>query len=201
MKNRYKSHSTLQSLLHPSELYRITRLADLVERSYEPVDSDYPEDLTSECFEERDALSLQFTPYYVMLDILSSQKRAETLFFEAGRGCCGIDSEHTYPTLQHFKAVAKGDTPAECFADWCSKYWKQVKDQILRVVSKEGIDETAIDAICSSEQYTDDPVWFKWNDIEGCIAKGIQILRIQKELEHQLNAIMETTTQYAIELF
>lgn len=168
---------------------------------YEPADSIYPWFEVEESFEEEDALSLQFIPYHVLLDIVESEKKTKALFFEAGRGCCGIDSEHTYPTLENFKAVAKGTTPAECCADWCSKYWKEVKERISSIVGREGIGEMAIDAICSSEQYTEDPIWFKWNDIEGCIIKGIHILRSQKEFEDQLNSIKETTTEDGLELF
>jgi len=184
MKNRYISHSTLQSLLNPSQLHRIDRLASLVEwryKEYEAADGIYPWFDAEESFEEKDALSLQFTPYLVMLDIVGSEKKAKALFGEAGRGCCGIDSDKSYPTLQTFQAVAKGTTPGECSADWCSKYWKAVKERMLSVVERHGIGEKAIEAICYAEQVTDEPIWFKWNDLDGTIESGIQILTRNSE--------------------
>jgi len=192
---------TLRRLLGPSHLNRIRHLAYLVERRYAVPDDGYPWLDIEENFEEGDALSLQNTPYWVMRHIVRNKTKAIALFFEAGRGCCGIDSEYTYPTVENFKAVAQGTTPTECCADWCSKYWKEVKTRILSIVGKEGIGALDIDAICASEQYTDKPIWFKWNDIEGCIVKAIRILRSQKELNDQLIDVKETTTEEGLGLF
>jgi len=150
-------------------------------------------------FEECDALSLQFTPYQIMRDIVG--RKAELLFWESGRGCCGIDSQCAHPSLRNFMFVGKGNTPSECCSDWCSKYWREVKWKILSVVEREGIGELDIEAVFSAEQFALDPSWFRWNDIEGTVASGIQVLRRRKELVSQLAAVIETTTNKGVELF
>ena len=184
----------------PSIHNRIPYLANVVEQRYAEHDGHYGSFEENGEFEEWDALALQFTPHRVMQAIVGEPK-AHLLLMEAGRGCCGRDSEGEYPALKVYRERADGTTPAEGRAAWCSKYWEEVKGKILRAVEGEGIGEVDVEAACSAEQTAHEPEWFVWNDIAGSVANGIRVLRRQKALNEQLATVIETTTEDALELF